>query len=269
MMTNSNFSPHLPVLQRLALAIVLTLTLLTGLTAYAQDEIDPVGRALADLVAATDLAADWLAQHEDYQINASGPDDNGIWYIEFYTADWEEWLGYANIQQDTGDIADSFFPLPLPQDVYQNQQQRLMPFVLADAEVRAWLDGNPDLWDVYPDWNRWDQRWEVHFSRGIRYVDVWVQVDADTEEVTLTDIVDPNVLEAEAQVSEARNRAINLAYSAPGIDAALDGHDDWYSYAENQRGSVWSVTFAADDRTLFFALIDIAAESILSTRLGG
>lgn len=233
---------------------------------HAQSE-DEKREALVAIVADSDEFSDWLEDYPDYQFNAWGPDENQIWYIEFFDESWEEWLGYANINEDSLEIQDSFAPKPLPTDVYQEQLDIVLPYVLADAEVMGWLNDNPDLWDNYTDWNRWEQIWDVAFYRGITAVVVKVRVDENSNPY-IDAIVDPNVLDEEDALDEARNAAINLAYGAEGIDAALEGYDDWASYAEPQGGDVWSVTFAATDKLLFFALVNLENEEILETYTG-
>nr|MCU0476312.1 hypothetical protein [Anaerolineae bacterium] len=68
--------------------------------AFAQDDEQPAApQEIIDAVAESDTFADWLVNYPNYQFNASGPDENGIWYVEFYDEPWEEWLGYANINE--------------------------------------------------------------------------------------------------------------------------------------------------------------------------
>ena len=145
---------------------------------------------------------------------------------------------------------------------------RLMPRVLEaaqhDAEVLAWLDNLPNLWDVYSDWNRWDQRWEVYYVRGIQRVAVVASFD-ENDHVVIDDVLDPDTLTGEDALAHARDSAINLAYSAPGMDAALAGHDQWTTYAQQQGGDdVWGIAFVDGDTRLIFVLVDVANEAILA-----
>jgi hypothetical protein len=231
--------------------------------AFAQDDEQPAApQEIIDAVAESDTFADWLVNYPNYQFNASGPDENGIWYVEFYDEPWEEWLGYANINETTLEIIESYAPKPLSPDVYQAQLDVLRTYVLNDAEVLAWLNNVPDLWDVYPDYNRWDQRWELGFYRGIQGVRVLATVDED-DNVWISDIIDPNVLDEATARQEARDAAIALAYTAEGVDDALNGYDDWTTYVEQQGDTVWSVSFVSGEDALFFALVDLEREEVL------
>ncbi len=205
---------------------------------------------------------EWLRLNPGYQVDASGPDDNGMWYLDFYDASRDEWIGYAVVNGDTLEITELFAPTPLPADVYQAQLSLVTEIVEHDAEVLARLNNLPRLWDVYTDWNRWDQRWEVTFYRGIEGVTVYAQV-GENDDVWIADIVDPNALEEEDARQHARDTAVNLAYSAEGVDAALSGHDDWTTYAEPQGEDVWGVSFVDGDERLIFVLVDVARERVL------
>ncbi|MCK6576937.1 MAG: hypothetical protein L6Q98_02400 [Anaerolineae bacterium] len=253
---------------RLILCILAAALLALAAGGAAAQTDDLKANAIILIVANSDLFADWLPNYPDYQVNASGPDEDGNWYIEFHDSAWEEWLGYAVINETSGEIVDSFAPKPLPADVYQQQLERVTQKIMNDPEVLGWLDNQPELWDTYIDFNRWDRVWQAWFSRGIIGVVVSAGVDEQNGSVWISDISDPNALDEEDALNDARSSAINLAYSAPGIDVALEGHDRWMSYAEWQYDQVWSVTFAADDTRLFYALVDLAEEEVLDSSVG-
>lgn len=244
-------------------SIMLIAALFSSVMVRAQDE-DPVRQALIDVVAGSEKFADWLVNYPNYQVNTWGPDEENVWGVEFYDEAGDEWLGYATIDADTLEIQDSFAPKPLPQDVYQAQLAVVTDYVLHDAEVLGWLE-NPDRWEMYPDWNRWEQVWDVAFYRGIDGVVVKASVD-ENNNVWIDRIVDPNQLSEEEALQNARDEAINLAYGAEGVWDALDGYDEWTSYAEQQGGTRWSVSFVVNDEVRFFALVDIELNTVLETR---
>ncbi|MBL8155908.1 MAG: hypothetical protein JNM70_17140 [Anaerolineae bacterium] len=243
--------------------VMLIAVLFSGGVARAQDE-DPVRQAVIDVVVGSEEFADWLGNYPNYQVNTWGPDENNVWGMEFLNESGDEWLGYASIDADTLEIQDSFVPKPLPQDVYQAQLAIVTDYVLHDAEVLGWLE-NPDRWEMYPDWNRWEQVWDVGFYRGIEGVVVKATVD-ENDNVWIDKIVDPNQLSEEEALRNARDEAINLAYSAEGVWDALDGYDEWTSYAEQQGRTRWSISFVVDEEERFFALVDIELNTVLETR---
>jgi hypothetical protein len=248
----------------LGLIALLTLTGVSSM--YAQDDEEARKQALVQIVASTPEFSEWLDGYANWQGAAYPPEDGTVWYVEFYNESGDEWLGYANVEANTGEIQDSFIPKPLPTDVYQAQLEKVQKLVLDDPEVLARL-GDPVLWDMYPDYNRWEAVWDVYFYRGVDAL--LVKAAIEDAYFSISQISDPNELNEDQQVEDARNQAISLAYSAEGVDGALDGHDDWKTYAEPQGGSRWSVSFAAGEQELFYALVDIQSGAILAAEAGG
>ncbi len=249
-------------LKRIALLIACITLIVPMLIAGAQT--DAAAQPIIEMVVKSDLFAEWLINYPDYRVDAYGPDEFGNWYVEFHDASSDEWLGYATVSAATLEIVDGFAPIPLAPEVYQQQLAFLLDYVLSDPEVLAWLDEQPSRWTPYPDWNRWEQVWQVYFHRGIEAVIVNATVD-EYGSVWIAGIFDPNVLEAQAAFDQVRDQAITLAYSADGIDTALDGFDDWRTLVEPQGDDRWSVSFISDGRLLFFALVDTARNRVLSS----
>ena len=249
-----------------SLMLVLLLVFLTvpALQIAAQDN-ETTKQHVIQIVAESDTFKDWLASHPKYQSNASGPDDNGIWYVEFYDESGEEWLGYANVNANTGEIQDSFAPKPLSTDVYQEQLPLVTAFALADEEVLARLNHNPKLWDMYPDWNRWDATWDVYFMRGIDGIVVKLKFD-ENNKLYMDKIVNPNELDADKLTEKAHNDAIQLAYVAAGMSDALKGHDTWKTYVEHQDGDRWSVSFVDGDTNLITVIVDLKLGKLIKVK---
>ncbi len=243
------------------LMVLATLVLLAGaaLPTWAQESNED---DLVNLVAASEEFTDWLTGYPGWQGAAYYDGDGDTWYVEFYDASGDEWLGYANVVDGSEEILDAFAPRPLPPDEFQAGQERIHTLVLEDPEVQALLV-DPILWDIYVDFNRWDQVWEVWMARG---VDAWVVSIALTDEYfSIDDIVAGHTLEEEETVKADRDEAISLAYSAPGIDGRLDGFDNWRTYAEQHGDSIWSVAFVSGDTELFYALVNVDSDTVLET----
>ncbi len=248
------------------ITILITALFSMSLFATAQDDeqVAPSDELLA-AVTESEMFADWLPNYPNYQFNASGPDEDGIWYVEFYDEPWEEWLGYANINENTFEIIESYAPKPLSPEVYDAQLALIEQYVAVDTEVLGWLNNVPNLWDVYPDWNRWEYRWDISFNRGLEHVMVYVTFD-ENGEVEIGEIFDANQLAEDELLAETRDQAINLAYTAGGVDAALEGHDEWTTYVEQQGDTLWSVSFINGETPLIFVLVDVGEDVVISTQ---
>ena len=250
----------------LSIVLLVVAMLMAIAPTLAQTAENSDAQPYVDLVAASDTFTDWLP--ESYRVDAWGPDDDDIWYIDFYEQaedDDGEWLGYAQVDASTGEIVESFAPKTLAPDVYQSERDLLIPVVLNDAEVLAWLNSTPDLWELNADWNRWEQYWDVYFSRGITAI--LVQVYIVDGKAYIGDIVDPNVLEEEQQRDEIRDRAVSIAYSDENADTALTGYDDWTTYVEQQGDQRWSISFLSDGRLLLFVLVDTVRDIIIESEM--
>jgi hypothetical protein len=244
------------------LMLVLLVNLSTGVIQAQSESEGETEQALIQIVAASDTFVDWLAGYPDWIGHAyKGDDGSNTWYVEFYNSDESDWLGYANINADDGEIYDAFAPVPLPTDVYQEQQPRIQALVLDDPEVMTRL-GDFAAWDAYTDYNRYESLWDVYLVRGIDAILVKARLD-ESDNFYIDSIVDPNALSEEQTEQAARDKAIGLAYSGEGLDQALEGHDDWITYVENQGDPRWSVAFEADGEQLFYALVDIATDKVL------
>lgn len=235
---------------------------------FAQESQEETEQRLIQIAAESDTFVDWLAQHEGWVGHSYPPDEGVVWYTEFFTNENnDEWLGYANVNAETGEIQDAFAPIPLPTDQFQEIQPRIQQLVLDDPEVQARV-GDLATWDVYTDYNRYDADWEIAFYRGVEAVLVKATLE-EGDDFSIHEIVNPHELTDEQNEQIARDTAIGLAYGAPDIDKALDGHDNWKTYVENQGGTRWSVSFNADDRELFYALVDVSSNKVLESSVGG
>lgn len=243
----------------LLLSLLMTFVLpVVGVLAQGVDEDE-----LVNVVSGTEPFPDWLAQHEGWTPNVY-PGDEPWWTVEFNAEDGE-WLGYATINADTGEIGDIFAPTPLPDDEFMAGQERVYRLVMDDPEVQVRLV-DPILWSDYTDFNRWDRVWEVHFYRGIEAILVRVNLDENGEWFSIDEILDENALDEEQARQDAEDQAISVAYSADGLWDALDGYDDWDAFVTPFNGSIWAVEFVTGETDLFYALVDITTDTVLETK---
>lgn len=226
-----------------------------------QLQSDDAAQQAIDIAVADAEVATYLAEYPNWQAEAY-PEEENLWGVDFYGASEEEWLGYVFLNIDTGEIIETYIPQQLSPEELQAGQAAVEKLVLNDAELLALL-GDPNQWESETEYDSYDGAWYVWFGRGL---DEWaVAVYAEDDRYYIEEIFDPAAWEAEEAEEAARNQAIELAYEAEGIDAALTAADDWRVYAENQGGSQWTVSFVAGEQELFFALVDTEQWLVLET----
>lgn len=197
----------------------------------------------------------------------------GGWYddeeervgIEFFDQNWE-WLGYGELRIENGeavDILELYAPRELTPEEYQAGLAVVEPYVLQNQEVLSIL-GNPDAWERYSYYNRWDGLWSISFNRGLDVLEVLV--GSWEGQYYIEGVFDPDALEAEEQMRFDQDLAVSLAYEAEGInDAVFANTDNWTTLSSPLGGSQYGVSFVAGEEELYFVLVDIETEEILDT----
>lgn len=227
-------------------------------TAQPEDDKD---LAIAQ-VAAADEIAPVLANHPNWVADAY-PDDEAerIWHVDFYAEPDGEHLGYGHVKLKSGELFDINMPRDLSPAELQVGIATIDAYLPYDAEVQARL-GNPALWYHDVSYDRWEESWKAYYSRGLEEILITLYID-DNNDVYLDSIIDPSVLQEEEAAEERRNRAINLAYSAAGIDEALAGVDNWRTYVEDHGGGQYTVAFSTTAGPLYRVQVNIDQERII------
>ena len=243
------------------------LLLLVGTLSFAQTFLDsdafralePGARNAVQLIVQNDGVATFLAEQPDWRAEAYA-DSATDWHVDFYRGD--EWLAFAHINVETLEVFDTRFPVELSEAAFNGLREKIETLIFNDAELQALLV-DPDWWDYEVRYDAYDQSWWVEFWREID--DYTVVLSRDGERFYVEDIYDPNALDEEEARRVERDRAVEIAWQAEGIGAALDGVDDWRAYAEPQQGGRWTVEFAGEGRSLFTVLVDLDNGEVLES----
>lgn len=248
--------------------------LVDGAVSQIQDSLDEVleqdSEELSDqetvaiqLLAEEPEVAGWLASYPDWTGDAWLEGEDGLHYhVDLYSAAADEWLGWGYVNVADGLVEDFFVPRELTAEEFQTGREMVEAFVFSDEEVLARL-GNVDDWGYDTWYNRWDANWQVWFWYGLEELAVTVNIWED--EPYLDSIYNPAEFEAEEAAENSKNQAIELAWQAEGIDQAVAGVDNWQTYVAQQGDTIWAVTFATEDRELFYALVDIGSWTVLES----
>lgn len=229
-----------------------------------QPQVDPNEddneKAIRLLAADEDMALH-LAAYPGW-VGVTNDEGNGIIYVEFRTAAGDEydWLGDGRVNVQTDEVETVYAPRELTTEEYQAGLAKVEAYLPYDAEIQARL-GNPDVWEKWVDWDRWEQQWSVGYTRGLEKFIVYFNLWED--KLSVDRYEDPNLLEAQEQAEWARSQAIELAFETKGIWEILDGADDWTTYVEPQPDGVWSVAVVAGEDELFNALVNTETWTVI------
>ncbi len=254
-------------MRKVMLLVMVSLFLMNSvaLSAFAQND----GRdAAVALAASHDDLSQHLATYEAWYGEAY-EDSGGWWWVDFYAdedGEDDEWLGNAYVNIDTGEIVNAFAPLALLPEDYELGYTIVEDLLSDDREVVAFL-GDIEDWDVYIDYDRYDQVWYVYMSRGLAAYTARLYVDLDNESAYLESFKDANALDAQERRNLARNLALELVWQAEGIDQAIAGVDDWRTYVSRQDNGIYSVILATEARELFYALVDVERRTVIEARI--
>ncbi|MCA9895070.1 MAG: hypothetical protein KC615_18920 [Anaerolineae bacterium] len=244
---------------------LLSLLLIVAIGTQAQ-EYEQLQKQAIMLAMTQDDFVDFL-EGVNWEANAYPNDDSEYaWTVEFFDMgesgdDWD-WMGYVVVDIHTGNIYEAYAARPKSDEEVAAMEPRLLDFVLNDAAILASLE-NPDEWGHWVGYDRWEGVWNIGFYRGLDAIAATIRHDEEFDTLAIEDIYDPNALDEMQQTENDRANAISLAYEAQDIWQHLEGHDEWYTYAQPQGDGIWSVTFSSDDQPLFYALVNINEWQIL------
>lgn len=254
-------------IKNLLYLFILLIFAVVPLTAVAQMSDEDKAIAIA---AGHEEFVDFLAEKGDWGAWAYSEDDNEIWVVDFYLEnDEEEWLGYAVLNIETGEVYEAFAPKPLPTDVHAELQSQVLKLVQNDEEMLARID-DISQWEHWIHYDVYEQVWYVAYYRGLESWAGVVEVEFiddsyEVQYIAVVDVVDPSQFEEQEAIANQKNQAIALAYEADGIWEVMDGYDDWTTLVSDQGDGNWAVQFISEDDMLFFALVNPDRWEILET----
>lgn len=247
-----------------------TLLFLSTFLAFAKNFLDsddfknlePDQRRAIELIVKNKQVTTFLKDYPDWRAETYH-DGETTWHVDFYTGD--DWLAFAHINVETKGVFDTKLPKKLSEKEFAARKEKIEQIVFNDAEVLALLATVED-WDYEVNYDSYEEKWWMNFWRGIDTLTV--DLYPDNNSFHIDRIYDPEAFDKEEAERVARDQAIELAWQAEGIGEALDGHDNWRTYAEPQEGNTWTVSFDISDKNLFSALVDVEAWEVLETKKG-
>ena len=250
--------------------LITTLLMICALMIVAPVNAQDDEQHAINIALANEDVATVLADIDDYSVEAY-PEEEGLWGVEFFIEtddDWQ-WLGWVLVDMETAETIEVYMVRFLTEDELATIAAEAEQILLNDPEVLAALI-DPELWEVYTWYIPEDQTYFVEFYRSIdAYVASFYLWDEDEELVLHFDsFTDGNALEAQEQIAHDRDTAILIAYESDDLYDAIADVDEWEVYAQNIRGSQWSIEFVSGNQRLYYALIDIETETVLESVAG-
>lgn len=236
---------------------------------------DDADAAIAVALSNEEISA-FLATNEGWEAGAYYEEGEGFWFVEFFMPysdeeDEGEWLGFAMVSLDSNEVVEMFLPIPLTDDEYEEQLVLVEATIRNDPRVTTLL-GDLSQYSMWFEYDRYEQVWYVEIYRGLEsyYATLYVFAEANEEpQAYLQELGDANELTEEEQRYVDRYTAIDLAFSADGIDQVLLTDDEWQTYVSLQDDNIYSVIFATSERELFYALVDIENMTVIESRVLG
>lgn len=219
------------------------------------------------LLAAVPEVALWLQNFPGWLGYAWESDTPAVWSVYFLASEEGEWLGEGTVNIATGEILSYFVPRELTPEEYTEQLALVEYFRQNDAAVVDRIGDAGDFWQHYTYYSRWETLWYTYYYYGLDAFAVVLKYNKSDGTVVLQEIYDPNQLNAEKQVQQARDTAVELAWTAPGISLALEPYDSHQSTVVPQAtAGQYRVEFYADDVLRFWALTDVNAYRLLASQ---
>ncbi len=187
----------------------------------------------------------------------------GLWHIAFYEG--EDWVAEVLYDSASEELKADDLPKLLSQEEINVYEEAIKNHIFDDAEVREMFK-NPNIYSKELVYHKFENYWSYYLFDGLDEFSIEIYPSGKNY-FRIEQITNNNSLNADEQMEVNRNKAIELAYGAEGLDDVFEGFDDWYSYAEKYQDKLWMVEFAAEGKSLATILVDLANEVVLETKL--
>lgn len=189
----------------------------------------------------------------------------GIWRVYFSSANGDD-VGWADINPQNGKIYSW--------DVYigatDEQKEVAMPilkdYLSNNPDILELLD-NPAQYEMYVDYDGWNDYWGVYI--GAAEYALWVTVQFDEgyspynlENPQLTGVYFPDLPDYDQWLQDTQAKAVNIAFANADIGAALRGNT-WTTQSERVEGDIWSIAFFVDENLVVTATVDLISETVI------
>jgi hypothetical protein len=212
-----------------------------------------------------------LATEEGWTANAYDTGNvYGVWRVDFTNSQGDE-LGWAEIIPARGRIYswDSYFGVG--ESDIQAAEPALRELLYQDP-VLIELLGDPSLYEMYFDFNGYEDAWSVYIvnDNGPLYITMRSSEGGrSTESLSVYKFYFADVLSYQDWQESKLAITAATAFQNSDVAAALRGVEGWTTYAEQQEDDLWRVIFQAPDgTTLASVLVDVNSQQVIEYNIG-
>lgn len=256
-------------MKRLALLMMLAATLFAAIGLQAQDtysEQDAINLAASSEIFAAGLDENpgWSAAAYDTQ-NAYG-----IWRVQFWYSSGDE-LGWADVSPERGRVYswETYFGAT---DAQQNAAEPVLRDFINNNETFVDLLEDPSQYEMYIDYDGYNDYWGVYIERGTNSIWTAIQFDGKTPDSLdnphLLGLYFSGVLSYGEWQESNKATAIATAFQNTDVADALANVDKWTTSVEHNDDGNWTVYFLDGDTVLASVQVDINAEEVIDYTLG-
>ncbi|MDZ4669796.1 MAG: hypothetical protein SH821_02900 [Phototrophicales bacterium] len=207
----------------------------------------------------TDVAGGWDA------VTFNTKNAYGIWRIYFSTYE-DDQIGWADLNPQNGKIYSWDVYIPATDEQKEIAMPILKDFLNTQAEILELLD-NPAQYEMYIDYDGWNNHWGVYIGAG-EYA-LWVTVEFENgispdnlDNPRLKGVFFPDLPDYDQWLEDTKAQVVNIAFGSSEVGAVLRGRT-WTTQAERLEGDIWTVAFLVDENVVIVANVDLASSEVL------
>ncbi|MDX2074809.1 MAG: hypothetical protein SFZ02_00130 [bacterium] len=206
----------------------------------------------------TDVAGGWEA------VTFNTKNAYGIWRVYFSTYEGDQ-IGWADLNPQSGKIYSWDVYIPATDAQKEIATPIIKDFLNTQPQILELLD-NPAQYDMYIDYDGWNNHWGVYIGAG-EYA-LWVTVEFENgtspdklDNPRLTGVFFPDLPDYDQWIEDTKASVVNIAFANADVGAALRGQT-WTTAVERLEGDFWQVEFFVNETLVVTATVDLVAETV-------
>ncbi len=189
----------------------------------------------------------------------------GIWRVQFYDAE-NNALGWSDINLEQQKVYAWETNFDIIEGQYAEAEEALLNFARQDPQVIEMIGNIDESNGVYIGFDAWREVWIMSIDRWPNSVELNIRSRNGTsrslENLYLDKVLAQEIMSYEDWQNASSSQAIDIAFSAPEIAAAVRGKD-WTTYAERLESNTWKIHFMSGEEQIAEADVNVDEGSLL------